>query len=189
MPNDAHEDGYDHNRIARGHNSRGGRPHERRGIPLSDLDRTTTDASRKVIGCAIEVHRRMGPGYEASLYAKALKHELKAQEVKFVSDYRIPVMYKDELLGDVCAELLVQDLFLVHITARPGQVGTYERLELRSQLKAANLDLGLIINFSERRLKDGLVRVLNIDKLKQTLPYAEDDLHDDGRISDFEVGR
>jgi len=69
---------------------------ERRGIPLSDLDPTTTEASRKVIGASIEVHRTLGPGFDASLYAKALKKELTALGVKFVCDHVIPVKYKDD---------------------------------------------------------------------------------------------
>jgi hypothetical protein len=49
--------------------------------------------------------------------------------------------------------------------ARPGEIGGYERAALRSRLRVADVELGLIINFGERRLKDGLVRVLNPDKL------------------------
>jgi GxxExxY protein len=189
VPNDHRDDPRD-NHHPRGNNARGGRPPERRGVPLADLDPTTTEASRKVIGCSIEVHRTLGPGYDAPMYAKALKRELGSQGVRFECDKPFAVKYKDEVVGEVCTELLVEDLFLVKITARPGQVGTFERLELRSQLKAANLDLGLIINFAERRLKDGLVRVLNMDKLKPILGY-EDDGHDSssGQINEFDIGR
>jgi GxxExxY protein len=183
-------------RVAYNPHQRGGRGShsgDRRGIPLSDLDATTTEASRKVIGCSIEVHRALGPGYCASVYAKALKKELADQGVKFVADHRIPVKYKDEVIGEVCAELFIENLFLVRVSARPGPVSTFERLELRSQLKAADLDLGLIVNFAERRLKDGLVRVLNIDKLKPTLGYDEFEGEDpeggSARINDFDVGR
>ena len=138
---------------------------ERRGIPLSELDPTTTESSRKVIGCAIEVHKTLGPGFDASVYAKALRIELEGQGVKYRADHRIPVKYKDQQIGEVRADLFVEDLFLVCVSATPGPVGTPERMALRGQLKAADLDLGLIINFAERRLKDGLVRVLNIDKI------------------------
>jgi hypothetical protein len=57
---------------------------------------------------------------------------------------------------------------------------------VRSQLKAANLDLGLIINFAERRLKDGLVRVVNVEKITREKGISFD--HDDGHDShDFDA--
>ena len=153
---------------------------------MSDLDPATTESSRKVIGCAIEVHKTLGPGYDAGVYAGALKKELDGQGVKYKSDHRIPVKYKDKVVGDVCADLFVDDLFLVCVTARPGPVGTPERMCLRGQLKAADLDLGLIINFAERRLKDGLVRVLNVSKINLG---GREDMDDgtaqDGQTHDF----
>ena len=57
------------------------------------------------------------------------------------------------------------EAFLVKLMAEHREIGVQERAELRAQLRAADLELGLIINFGERRLKDGLVRVLNPDKL------------------------
>lgn len=171
----------------------GGHGHgERRGIPLSDLDPTTTESSRRVIGCSIEVHKNLGPGFGAEVYANALKKELDASGVKYKADYKVPVRYKDQVVGEVCADLFVDNLFLVCVTARPGPVGTPERMCLRGQLKAANLDLGLIINFSERRLKDGLVRVLNIDKINHDRggDLTDDDAGPDGgdRSHDFDAG-
>ena len=177
MPNDYRDDGRNNFRGGRGGGStrsggggrnssgHGGYGGERRGIPLSDLDPKTTEASRKVIGCSIEVHKSLGPGYDASIYMEALKVELDAQGVQYTANYKVPVMYRDRRIGEVTACLFVEGLFLVNLMARPGQISTAERMSLRAQLKSAALDLGLIVNFSERRLKDGLVRVLNIDKI------------------------
>jgi GxxExxY protein len=147
-----------------------------------------TEASRRVIGCAIDVHKALGPGFDAMVYTNALKIELEAQGVKYKACYKLPVKYKDQVVGETCADLFVQDLFLVCITARPGDVGTPERMALRGQLKAAGLDLGLIINFAERRLKDGLVRVLNIDKINLEREDGEDDHGGSDRVHDFESG-
>ncbi len=173
---DDHRDGY---RSGRGGNpNRGGNSHgghgghsgngghgERRGIPLSDLDPTTTEASRKVIGCSIEVHRQLGPGYEPAVYLAALRHELDAAGVKHVVNHKVPVLYKNAPVGEIETCLFIEGLFLVCVFATPGQVTPAQRLSLRAQLRAASLDLGLIINFAERRLKDGLVRVLNVEKI------------------------
>lgn len=152
----------------------------RRGTPLSDLDPKLTEISRKTIGCAIEVHMELGPGYDESVYLKALMHELNAEGVAHKTGQTFPVHFDDEVVGEVTADLWVADRFIVEVMARPGEVTSFERAQLRSQLRAADVELGLIINFGERRLKDGLVRVLNPDKLNAMREGEEhDDDHDD----------
>jgi len=145
----------------------------RRGLPLSELDPALTEKSRKVIGGAIEVHKALGPGFSRDIYINALKIELEAAELEFEMDAEFEVVYKDNDLGGVSIDCFVEERFAVEILARPGQIGSLERLALRSKLRAADVELGLIINFSERRLKDGLVRVLNPDKLNLNRPEEE----------------
>jgi GxxExxY protein len=170
-----------------GGRGRDGGHHERRGIPLEVLDKDTTDASRKVIGAAIEVHKTLGPGYTQQIYLAALKSELDALAVKYEGGRTFDVKYKDSIIGSVGAALLVDGRFLLEIVSRPGQVSTHERLALRAQLKAADMELGLIINFAERRLKDGLVRVVNVDKITREKGVAFEE-HDEEspEIHDFE---
>ena len=155
----------------------------RRGLPLSELDPALTEKSRKVIGGAIEVHKALGPGFSREIYMNALKIELEAAGLEFEMDAEFEVVYKDNDLGGVTIDCFVEERFAVEILARPGQIGSLERLALRSKLRAADVELGLIINFSERRLKDGLVRVLNPDKLNARAEgddyEGEDDDHED----------
>lgn len=159
----------------------GGPRHERRGVPLSELDPTTTEASRKVIGAAIEVHRALGPGFSRDVYAGALRSELDALSVKYEVGKMLDVRYKDKVVGQVATDLFVEGRFLVTVAAISGPVGTSERMSLRAQLKAADFELGLIVNFGERRLKDGLVRVVNIDKIRAEKGVGmEDDFGDEG---------
>jgi GxxExxY protein len=146
-------------------NRGGGGDRPRRGTPLSELDPALTEVSRKVIGCAIEVHMELGPGYDESVYLKALQMELDAEGVTYKVAHPFDVYFDEKVVGSTVADLWVGDRFIVEIMARPGEVGSYERNTLRAQLRAADVELGLIINFGERRLKDGLVRVLNPDKL------------------------
>lgn len=148
-----------------GQGGQGGPPRERRGTPLSDLDPAITEVSRKVIGFAIEVHMALGPGYDESVYTAALRQELDAAGIAHRAGHTFQVNYKGKQIGQTTADLFVDNRFLVEVMARPGEIGGYERAALRSQLRAADVELGLIINFGERRLKDGLVRVLNPDKL------------------------
>lgn len=147
---------------------------ERRGVPLSDLDPALTDVSRKVIGAAIEVHKALGPGFSEDVYAHALQHELESLAVGFKADHSFDVNFKGKKCGSRAADLFVDNRFVVEVMAVPGEIGSLERAQLRALLRVADLELGLIINFAERRLKDGLVRVLNPDKLN-----LERDDHDD----------
>ncbi|HYF15430.1 MAG TPA: GxxExxY protein [Phycisphaerales bacterium] len=172
-----------------GYGGHGGGGHERRGIPLSALDAATTEASRKVIGAAIEVHKLLGPGFAQDVYLGALKQELDALGVSYKADHRVPVTYKDKRVGEGTVTMFVDNRFFLGVMARPGQVSTFERLQLRAMLKAADLELGLIINFAERRLKDGLVRVVNVDKIvKERGIQLEGDGHEDdgGGMHEFE---
>lgn len=161
-------------------------------MPLSELDPNLTDMSRRVIGCAIEVHKALGPGFDESCYINALKTEMTKAGLKFKLNHAFDVVYAGEKVGSATADLYVEDRFVVDLMARPGEIGSYERSTVRAQLRAADLELGLIINFCERRLKDGLVRVLNPDKLNAMRgddeEYEDDDEGDapDGNTADFE---
>lgn len=156
----------------------GDRGGERRGMPLSELDPNLTDMSRRVIGCAIEVHKALGPGFDESCYMNALKIEMDKAGLKYKLNHAFDVVYGGEKIGTAQSDLYVEDRFVVDLMARPGEIGSYERSSLRAQLRAADLELGLIINFCERRLKDGLVRVLNPDKLN-AMRGDEEEYEDD----------
>lgn len=185
--NDRGDRGNDRNRGRGGYRGGGGGRggDDRRGIPLSALDAATTEASRKAIGAAIEVHKLLGPGYDETAYTNALKMELDALNVSYKHGHNIAVMYREKKVGEASTDLFIDGKFFLEIMARPGPVTTYERLELRAKLKAADLELGLIINFAERRLKDGLVRVVNIDKITKERGITLDEGDDEGD-SEFE---
>lgn len=162
--------GHGHGRSGRGRDDRdggggGGGRDGRKGVPLSDLDPALTSVSHTVIGCARDVHMALGPGYEAAVYNQALRQEMTARGVTFASGHAFEVKYKGQVVGKATTDLFVAGRFLVAVLAKPGDVGSQERAQMRAALKAGDLELGLIINFAGRLLKDGLVRVLNPDKI------------------------
>ena len=169
-----------------GYGGGGGGGGERRGIPLSDLDPALTSISHKVIGCARDVHVALGPGYDQSCYMAALQAEMTAQGVKFKTNHVLDVKYKDAKVGTTTADLFIEERFIVTVLARYGEVGTNERSALRAQLKSADLELGLIINFGGRLLKDGLVRVLNVEKLNLGKDEEGHDEGDVGNTAEFQ---
>lgn len=153
----------------------------RRPTPLSDLDPALTEISRRVIGCAIETHKELGPGYPLEIYKKALSHELKHEEISYETDKSFTVEFDGEDIGSVTADMYVGDRFLLKLLADSSEVEGSARSELRATLRAADLELGLIINFGQRRLKDGLVRVLNPDALRSD----DDEDYDDEEEEEF----
>lgn len=162
---------HEHNQSGRG----------RRSTPLSELDPALTEISRRVIGCAIETHKELGPGYPLDIYRKALIHELKHEEITYELEKSFPVEFDGEEIGNVIADMFVGERFLLKLLADSGEVDGAARNELRATLRAADLELGLIINFGQRRLKDGLVRVLNPDALRGD----DDDDYDDEEEPEF----
>ncbi len=146
--------------------SRGSGDRERRPtLKDEELDPALSEVSRKVIGSAIEIHRTLGPGFDKSVYDNALAIELKEQGVRFQFNHEFPVMYKGQRIGGHRVSFYVDDRFVVQTLADNREISGFDRDQLRTQLKRADLELGLIINFDRRRLTDGLVRVINPDKL------------------------
>ncbi|MBL0928395.1 MAG: GxxExxY protein [Phycisphaerales bacterium] len=165
-----------------GHHERGER-HDRgegRGrrpaVRNEELDPALTEVSRKVIGAAIETHTALGPGFDLGVYERALSLELKELSVRHSLNHRFPIMYRGQQVGEHAVSLFVDNRFVVQVMAVDREVSGFDRTALRAQLRAADLELGLIINFHRRRLKDGgLVRVLNPDKLEALKGDGDDD--------------
>ena len=133
--------------------------------------------TEKVIGFAIEVHKALGPGFDQPVYEKALTLELDQAGIRYRLHHPVPIRYKQQSVGEHKLGLFVDDRFVIEVMSVGREIVGLDRTRLRAQLRAADLELGLIINFGERRLKDGLVRVLNPDKLNLG---KDEDTHESG---------
>jgi len=152
-----------------------------------ELDPALTEVSRSVIGCAIEIHKAIGPGFDRNIYENALSAELDAEGVNHKLSHSFTVTYRERNVGEHRVSLFVDERFVVQVLAEDREIDGFDRSALRSQLRAADLELGLIINFHRRRLKDGgLVRVLNPDKL-EALRGSHDDAYEDAEEASAEV--
>ena len=114
-----------------------------------------------VIGGAIEVHREMGPGLLESVYQKCLVYELRLRGVDCISQARLPLVYKGEIISD---DDLVMDLYfpgrlVVELKAVEKLLPIHEA-QLLTYLRLTNTHTGLLINFNVRLLKDGLKRMV-----------------------------
>jgi GxxExxY protein len=123
------------------------------------VEQVTNDWADRIIGAAIEVHRLLGPGFLESIYENALCRELRIRGVPFKRQARVPVFYKDELVGEGRLDLMVANLVVVELKAAEN-IQPIHYSQLLSYLKATGLKLGLLINFKERRLMLGIRRVI-----------------------------
>lgn len=117
--------------------------------------------TEKIIGCAISVHRFLGPGLLESAYEECLCYELTQANLKFERQVPLPVIYKDVKLD--CGyrmDVVVEDLIIVEIKAVERILPVHEA-QLLSYLKLHNKKLGLLLNFHVSVLKNGMKRIAN----------------------------
>ena len=151
---------------------------KRQTLRDDELDPALAEVSRAVIGSSIEIHKSLGPGFDAGVYEQALSAELKKQGVEHDLDYKFDVEYAGQTVGTARVSLYVAERFVVRVLDSPDEVGGLERDSLRGLIKNADLDMGLIINFCRKRLRDGLVRVLNperIDAIRGESAHGDED--------------
>ncbi|MBN2005623.1 MAG: GxxExxY protein [Anaerolineae bacterium] len=115
--------------------------------------------TEKIIGAAIEVHRHLGAGLLESIYEDALCVEFGLRGISYKRQVPIDVVYKDHVLKGQRLDLLVEDEVVVELKAVTRPQTELIMAQLLSYLYAANLSRGLIINFSVKRLVDGVTRV------------------------------
>jgi len=114
----------------------------------------------KVIGCAIEVHRALGPGLLESAYRRCLAYELMEAGVPFSAEVQLPVFYKGVHLDcGYRADLVVDGWLLVEIKSVERLLPIFTAQTL-TYMKLAGARQGLIINFNTTRLTDGVKSLL-----------------------------
>ena len=116
------------------------------------------ELSNRVIGCAIEVHRHLGPGLLESAYEQCLAHELSRNGIAFQLQLALPVQYKDVRLD--CGyriDILVENQLIVELKSVEEIKGIHEA-QLLTYMKLAGVKIGLLMNFNVTKLKDGIKR-------------------------------
>jgi len=121
---------------------------------MKDYDELTG----KVIGCAIEVHRSLGPGLLESAYEKCLSFELLANNIQNYVQKELPVKYKGiDLDCDYRIDLLIEDKLIVELKSVEAILPIREA-QLLTYMKLAKISTGLLINFNVSLLKQGIKR-------------------------------
>ena len=118
-----------------------------------DIDKTT----ERIIGCAIEVHRVLGPGLFETTYESALCIEFEICGLRYVRQAPVPILYKERAVGDYRLDLLVEDQVVVEVKAVERFDPIFEA-QVLTYLRGTGKRVGLLINFNSRLLKDGVKR-------------------------------
>jgi GxxExxY protein len=114
---------------------------------------------RQAIGCAIAVHRALGPGFLESIYHKAMCIELEERNLAFERERPVTVSYRGVPIPGQRVDLIVESLIVVELKS-VVRLDDVHRAQVISYLRTTGLKGGLLINFRERVLKDGLRRIV-----------------------------
>lgn len=116
--------------------------------------------TKEVIGAAIEVHRVLGPGLIESIYERCLVRELELRSIAAASQERVKIEYKGFVFEEELRfDILVEGCLLIEVKA-VEQVHPVHKAKLMSYMKLLDVSLGLIINFHELKLVDGISRLI-----------------------------
>ena len=125
------------------------------------FEKDYNEITRRIIKCAIEVHKELGPGLVESVYAVCLKKVMKNEGLKVESQVIVPVCFKGEILEKVfIIDELVENEIIIELKSVEVILPVHEA-QLVTYLKLANKKVGLLINFNVVLLKDGIRRRIN----------------------------
>ncbi len=116
------------------------------------------ELTKKIIGCAYKVHNTLGTGFLEKVYENALMIELKNSGLDAKQQVGIPVSYKDIIVGDYYADIIVEDEIILELKAVENLAKIHE-VQLVNYLHGTGLEIGLLINFGrsvevKRKYKD-----------------------------------
>ena len=124
-------------------------------------NRTENDISRDIVDAAFHIHQRLGPGLLESVYETILAHELTLRGLHIVRQQPIPIIYDDVHFDEgFRADLVVEDKIIIELKS-VEQIAPVHKKQLLTYLRLSDIRLGLLINFGEVLVKDGIHRIVN----------------------------
>ena len=118
------------------------------------------ELSHKVIGCAIEVHRELGPGLLELTYQRCLSHELELNNIPHVCEAPLPVNYKGiQLDCGYRVDILVDNQLILELKSIKELEPIHEA-QLLTYLKLSKIKVGFLMNFNSKVLKQGIKRLV-----------------------------
>jgi GxxExxY protein len=122
---------------------------------------TENEIAREIVDAAFHVHTKLGPGLLESVYEVCLEHELQQRGLRAARQRPIPIVYDAiQFEEGFRADLIVQDKVIVELKSLES-VAPVHKKKLLTYLRLADKRLGLLINFGEELIKNGITRVVN----------------------------
>jgi GxxExxY protein len=113
--------------------------------------------TEKIIDCAIEVHKRWGPGLLESIYESALCVEFEHQGLKFQRQVALPLTYRDRSIVELRLDIVIENSIILEVKSVERMDPLFEA-QLRVYLRLSGIKTGLLINFYSRLLHQGIKR-------------------------------
>ena len=123
------------------------------------MDSKRDPLTERIIGCAIAVHRELGPGLLEAIYEEALAIELEDQGLAFRRQVAVSAVYKGRRLGEYRLDLLVEDAVIVEVKSVERLLPLFEA-QLLTYLRVTGKRIGLLMNFNTALLKNGVKRIV-----------------------------
>jgi GxxExxY protein len=120
-------------------------------------DATKDPLTERIIGCAVEVHRQLGPGLLESAYERAMCVEMDDAGLRYACEVVVPVVYKGRDVGDYRVDLIVEDTVVVEIKSVERLDKVFDA-QLLTYLRVTGKHVGLLINFNSRLVTDSIKR-------------------------------
>ena len=106
----------------------------------------------KIIGCAMEIHKILGNGFQELIYQRALEKEMVLQGLAYAREFEMPIFYKDDQIGTRRVDFLVEGAVSVELKA-VVKLEDVHLAQALNYLEAYNLEIGLLINFGAKSLE------------------------------------
>jgi GxxExxY protein len=110
------------------------------------------EVTQEIIGAAFEVYRVLGHGFLEKVYQRAMRAELAKRRLQAETEFPIKVYYKGVLVGDYYADLFVERKVVVELKVAKAY-NAKDEAQLLNELKATGIEVGLLINFGERKVE------------------------------------
>jgi GxxExxY protein len=118
-----------------------------------------TELTERIIGCALEVHRRLGPGLLENVYESALCIELSVNRLAFTRQVGVPLYYRGQLIAEHRPDLIVEGEVIVEVKSVERLAPIYWA-QVLTYLRATGLHVGLLLNFNSPTLRAGTRRIV-----------------------------
>jgi GxxExxY protein len=111
-----------------------------------------SELTGRIIGCAMEVHKRLGNGFQEVIYQRALAIEMELVGIQFKREYEMPISYREQQIGTRRVDFLIEEVVSVEIKALT-KLEDVHLAQAINYLEAYNLEIGLLINFGAKSLE------------------------------------